>query len=349
MSDRDPPGAVEAEDRASASPSTPSSRQRFVEIDTLKTAGIVSVILIHSMRAPWDPRVSDTELALGAVTRFAVPAFLFCSGFLYATSKPIPWSVTRRRLKRVLVPYLVCSIAAQAWWLVQDQAHSLGTILDDLLLASSFGPYYYVFVHFFLVLLAPLFAILPRTALAVLTGLLLGSQGWLESRTGLILPVFWHIRNPLLWWGYFLLGWEIRIHYGEVRSFITAHRSLLTGILVLAVLGLSQIAMTGGETEWYRGATWLCIHAIIALVFVSTCGRKREPDTIAALSDASYAIYLLHLFFIYAIGGILQPDPGSFDLPVVAIEWSAGLFGSISLSALSRRVLGRRSRDIIGA
>lgn len=322
---------------------------RFVEIDTLKAAGILSVILIHALRAPWDPRVSSTEMALGAITRFAVPAFLFCSGFLYATTTPIDPRTILRRLRRVLVPYLTFSIAAQVWWFSQGQAHSPSGIVRDLLFGSSFGPYYYVFVHFFLVLFAPLFALLPRAALLVLTVLFLVAQGWLESRTGLILPIFWHIRDPLLWWGYFLLGWVIRLHYDDVRRFVTTWRGSLGGGLAVAVLACSWVAIMSEQSEWTRSAAWLDIHAILALLFVSTCDRKTAPRQIAALSDASFAIYLLHLFFIYAAETIVRPAAETFDLPVVVFYWSAGLFGSLGVIALSRRAFGPRSRDFIGA
>ena len=66
-----------------------SAAPRFVEIDALKVAGIVTVVLIHTIRAPWDPAVAPLELWIGHATRFGVPAFLFASGFLYATTSPV--------------------------------------------------------------------------------------------------------------------------------------------------------------------------------------------------------------------------------------------------------------------
>ena len=63
-----------------------SDTRRSPEIDALKVAGIVTVVLIHTMRAPWDPAVAPLEVWIGHATRFGVPAFLFASGFLYATA-----------------------------------------------------------------------------------------------------------------------------------------------------------------------------------------------------------------------------------------------------------------------
>jgi fucose 4-O-acetylase-like acetyltransferase len=325
------------------------ARTRFIEIDSLKAAGIIAVILIHSLRAPWDPRVSSTEVWLGIVTRFAVPGFLFCSGFLYATTKRISTQTVLRRLRRVLIPYLICSIAAQIWWFTTGQGHAFDAITQEILFGSSFGPFYYVFVHFFLVLFAPLLVLLPGTALAGLTALMLVGQGWLETRAGVLMPIFWHIRNPLLWWGYFLLGWTIRLHYDTVRRWIASQRGLLITAMALAVLTCTWVASAEIGSEWIRRASWLNIHSSLALIFVATCGRRSAPTPLAVLADATFAIYLLHLFFVYAAERLVQPSVNEFDILVIAAYWSAGLFGALGVISLARRLLGPRSRDVIGA
>ncbi len=330
-------------------PGSAGGPTRFLEIDSLKAAGILTVILIHSLRAPWDPRISSIELWLGIVTRFAVPGFLFCSGFLYSTTKRIAVPTVLRRLRRVLIPYLICSIGAQIWWFATGQGHAFDAIVKEILLGSSFGPFYYVFVHFFLVLFAPLFSLLPSAALAGLTTLMIVSQGWLETRAGFLMPVFWHIRDPLLWWGYFLLGWMIRLHHDTIRRWIGSHRGLLMIATGLAVLISTWFASAEVGGEWVRTAKWLNIHAILALIFVATCGRRSAPAPLAILADATFAIYLLHLFFVYAAERLVQPAVDEFDVLIVAGYWSAGLFGALGIVALARWLLGPRSRDIIGA
>jgi len=339
----------EAEEDPTSQPHSTSGPSRFAEIDFLKASGIVAVILIHSLRAPWDPGISSTELWLGTVTRFAVPGFLLCSGFLYATEKPITLRTVGRRLRRVLIPYLICSFGAQIWWVTRGQGHAFDEIVQDFLFGSSFGPFYYVFVHFFLVLFAPLFVLLPRFAIGSLTALLILSQGWFESRTSLSLPIFWQLRSPLLWWGYFMLGWLIRLHHDTVRQWITSRRSALMAILALAILACTGIANMENRTEWVRAAIWLDIYAILAFILVATIDRRSVPTLVGAISNASFAIYLLHLFFIYAAELLVRPPLREFDIFVVAGYWSAGLFGAFAVIVTLRALLGQRSRDIIGA
>ena len=79
------------------------------------------------------------------------------------------------------------------------------------------------------------------------------------------------------------------------------------------------------------------------------CGRHRTPAAIRVLADATFAIYLIHLFFIYAAEGIVTPAAKEFDVVVIAAYWSAGLVGSLAVIGLVRELLGPRSRDVIGA
>jgi fucose 4-O-acetylase-like acetyltransferase len=87
---------------------------RYPEIDVVKTAAILAVIVNHSLRPFLVPDVSEVEKMVLLATRFGVPAFLATSGFLYYSREPIPFGVVRRRLRRVVVPYCFVSLAAVA-------------------------------------------------------------------------------------------------------------------------------------------------------------------------------------------------------------------------------------------
>ncbi len=89
--------------------------QRYAEIDYLKVIGIFAVIFIHSVRPIWNPHASDIEQFLNQELRFAVPGFLFCSGFLYAHTRAFDWRVTFTRLRRIAIPYLVASAGAEIY------------------------------------------------------------------------------------------------------------------------------------------------------------------------------------------------------------------------------------------
>ena len=158
-----------------------TAKQRFVEIDALKTAGIATVVLIHCVRTPWDALISPLEVWLGHLTRFGVPTFLFASGFLYATDGHVSARLTLRRLRRILLPYLIVSLAAQGWWSLLDLPTEVRDFWPDLAFGSSMGPFYYVFVIVGLVIATPLVARLPRVALAALTVVMLAAQWYVDA------------------------------------------------------------------------------------------------------------------------------------------------------------------------
>jgi surface polysaccharide O-acyltransferase-like enzyme len=323
--------------------------RRFAEIDALKSIGIVTVVFIHSIRAPFDPTIPDLEIWLGHLTRFGVPAFLAASGFLYAAGVADAPRTTLRRLRRIAVPYLIASGVAQLWWAVQGLSTETGSWVADLLIGGSMGPYYYVFIIAGLVVVTPLFAWLPANAMAALALVLVAAQWYVDAASGMLVSFFWHLRNPLLWWGYFALGWLVRLHYDAVVAWIAPRRSGTTLVFGVLVVVLSAVSGLEGPRLLVRTAAWLNIYAICGLIFTAACGKERIPGVMRTLSDTTYPIYLLHMFFVLVASDLFPPRPHHATLLPILVPWAAGLLGSISVVAALRAALGKRSRDWIGA
>jgi surface polysaccharide O-acyltransferase-like enzyme len=321
--------------------------RRYVEIDVLKVVAVTTVVLIHGLRPPWHPELSSTELWLGHLTRFAVPAFLFASGFLYATRERVAAATTLRRLRRIGLPYLLASLGAQLWWLALGRESPGGSLALDLVFGSSFGPYYYVFVAALLVALTPAIPRLPARVLPALVMVLVLAQWAVDAAVAWPLPFYWHLRNPLLWWAYFAAGWLLHLHYEEVASWVVAHRRPLVVGLAGAVALLTAASGLPGPLLGVRSAAWAEVWAVLALLFALACGGRRSPAALRWMSDATYGVYLLHLFFLYAVQLLFPPGTGL--AAAILLPWAAGLGGSLALIAVLQRLLGRRSRDWIGA
>jgi surface polysaccharide O-acyltransferase-like enzyme len=327
----------------------PESKRRYLEVDALKSAGIVVVVLIHSMRSGFVPNLTSLERWIGIQTRFAVPAFLMVSGFLYATreSRGLPKMV--RRLRRILLPYLVASLLAQAWSRWTGRITPTDSLVMDFLLGSSFGPYYYVFVIVGLVFVTTVFARMGRWILPA--GLVLAAIQWLLETRFLDLGAgqYWQIRNPLLWWAYFLAGWGVRRNYDAIAAWIRP-RQVIVAVGLIVLVGTLSVLGFADAPEWaLRSAAWVNIYAISALIFTATTGLGSSPTLIRVLSDATYPTYLLHLFFVYEMARRF-PGPALQTHPLgVALSVFAGLFGSLAVIFLARKLLGRHSRDLIGA
>jgi fucose 4-O-acetylase-like acetyltransferase len=322
--------------------------RRLAEVDAVKAIGILTVVWIHTLGPIWSPEATSHTIWWTHVTRFAVPGFLAASGYLYATEGRVLGDVTGRRLVRILVPYAVGSLGAELFWWLRGLPR-WGELASDLAFGAAFGQYYYVPQIVLLVLLSPLLARLPGVALGLLTALAVVGQGLVESAAvGADLDLFWSIRNPLRWGAYFLVGWQLRLNRAALLAWLAPRRR---GVVVAAVLAAALCAgfpATHTSPAGPRLAAWLGVYATLTAIYATSAGRPAVPPGFRALSDATYAIYLLHLFFVIPLREALGPSL----VPEVARSlavWAGGLLGSLAAIALLRRLLGERARLLVGA
>jgi surface polysaccharide O-acyltransferase-like enzyme len=319
---------------------------RFLAVDGLKALGIMGVVWIHSARSPWDPGAVPLELWSARLAHFAVPGFLAASGFLYASATPASIETTRRRLVRLVVPYLVASLLAQLWWIGQGDGRAPLEGLRELLLGASFGPFYYIFQIVTLVLLAPFVAHLPVRALVPTTLALIVAQLFVNS---LDLPLFWALRIPLFSGGSFLLGWSIRRHHEALVALLESRRVAVCAALAAGAV-ICAWGMTLGLPEFGdRIFEWLYVNLVILLVFALGLGRNTTSQRLSQLSDATFAVFLFHLFFVYAVALVRPLAPGTFDAVGLSLHWMAGMAGALIWLAAARSILGVRSRLWVGA
>jgi surface polysaccharide O-acyltransferase-like enzyme len=327
---------------------------RYTEIDAIKAIGILSVVLIHSVLAPLPELQTPGERWLLAATRFAVPGFLLASGFLYSTGRAIPFEVTARRLRRVLLPYLVASAIAQTRRFLVGGPISLDTIAYDLLTGSSLNIYYYVFVLFWLILSAPLLARIPGRLLLLALPLLLAFQ--VADELGMFhLATTWAWRNPPRWGAYFLLGWLLRLHYFEWSRWVRVSTRWHGPTLALLVAA-AWIAMARLDQPLAGLAAWLHTYVILCSIVVFAGRPQWRSPILEWLSNATYPIYLYDLYFIWLATEMLSiwvpaaAHPGGGGIGAFLIcRWAAGMAGSLALIAVARWCAGSRSRQWIGA
>ena len=337
-------------------------------IDWIKAIGILSVVFIHCLPSFLDPGVSRADIWLHSMTGFAVPGFLFASGFLYASQRDQPWQVMlRRRLKRILIPYLVFSgltyvfpvstFSTRTTWINESLLgsgldSSWASILDSLAFGSAVGPYYYVFVIFWLTLATPLIALIPRSMFPFfVVGSIVIGWGFTGLYWGLY-SFFWWIRNPLHWLCFFAAGWWIYLHSERILQWIRSGRSKwVLGVGSLWTLAAVYLAIDQSGL-WSTFVRWVEIYLSIALIFIATAGRTQSSRVIRWLSDASYSIYLSHLFFLHALlslGSVAGSSAMGARMIRIFMDWSGAMAGSTGLLALSRLLLGpRRTRFWFG-
>jgi fucose 4-O-acetylase-like acetyltransferase len=322
------------------------SPRRF-EVDLVKAVGIVAVVLIHSVRPFFDPGVSAAELWLLSALQFAVPGFFAASGVLYASAERVGANLTRARLRRLLIPYLLASVAAQAFWvLFEGRALAPKRVLLDFVLGSSFGPFYYVFHAVLLVLAAPLLARLPARTLAAVTAaaLLAQAASWIVPEYR-----FYAVQNSLHWLAFFLAGWQLGRNDEAVARGLSQRRGAAVLAAGGAALLLSLHQPLGSGLRLAGALQWLVVACTLAVFLALGAGRETRSRLVRFLSDSTYTIYLFHLFFVYPLQRLLAPAPGAFEPLAIAPVWLAGLAGPLAIAAAGRALLGARSRTLLGS
>jgi fucose 4-O-acetylase-like acetyltransferase len=322
------------------------NRPRLHALDFLKAFAIVAVVFTHSGTAAWVKEGIDLVLTR-LWTPFHVPSFLFVSGYLYATRTAIGLSVVRRRLGRVLVPYVIASAVAVAVGVsAPDGVASFAYMLAT---GSAIGVYYYVFVLFCCIALLWPLSRLPVWAVAALWGVCVFFTVMQElypfrwsSRS-----IFWSIRDPLehFMLGYFLSGWLAALWHDHIVAFYTRHsRVLLVACVIGAVVGaLGNPTILKFGREWPRVLLSFSVIGLTAQLF-----HARPPGPIVRfLSEATLGLYLYHCIFQLVTASWMATWPLGLRIPAKA---AVGLFGATLLLLAARRLLGPdRARALAGA
>ncbi|HET9063146.1 MAG TPA: acyltransferase family protein, partial [Candidatus Binatia bacterium] len=257
--------------------------------------------------------------------------------------------VTTQRLRRLLVPYLIASLCAQAYRSVWPIPFVDDSLVSDLLFGASFGVYYYVFLLFWLILATPVIAQIPRPYAGLAVAVSMAATLVFQQMHNLVDPsglsIFWYQRNPLQVIGYFAVGWYARLNHAALVNWLVPRRRAVVAILSMAVIACAGLFLARVPQIAASRAHDVAIYFVIALIFAGFCGRVGTPPVVRTLSDASYAIYLFHPFFVFPLRQVFATGP----IWPIAASFCAGLTGALTIVAVARIVLRRYARPLLGA
>lgn len=314
-----------------------NSLLRFRSIDTdvlLRALAIAMVALNHAM-----PHGGDETGVAGGMT-----VLLMLSGYSFARfvmAEATPHDLRRGMWLFTLRIFVPSFIAVLFFFLVQREFN----LTELLFIRNWFNPerisifpvwYPQVIVQMGLMLLG--FFALPGVATGFLRRPLLGSAlVWLA---GLLIrmilpryvdtaPLLHHLPHLFLW--NFALGWVV--------FFLLAQRSLATQFAaVVAVLVSAYLVWTPGRLQF-----WALAVAGLALIWSL---RVRLPGALThvfgLISQATFAIFLLHRFVYALYGKLLTP------LPKGVLMWLLGLalcLGAWVVAAALSRAYHKLSRQ----
>jgi surface polysaccharide O-acyltransferase-like enzyme len=283
-----------------------SARKRNTEVDSLKGAAILTVVLIHVFRDG-----SPAGILINEVGRWAVPAFFMIQGYYLKRSVLQPWFQSSfRKIKRIYLPFLAWSAAYGIYFrLVDGEAF---TFLD-VLLGETAVHLFFVIHYMLFALLLPLLYRLPQQVrhcclwLMILSNFAVCLALELQRSYGIQFFTYDGI-NPVKWWGFVALGMLVSEHQ-EVADHLKRPRpAAVLSFCGLAALGALVPFWTDTVGYMYnRWSLWpLAIGCTVSLLMLFEKEGTPGREGLAYLGRRSFSIYLLHFIivhmFIYILG-----------------------------------------------
>lgn len=350
-----------------APPRLPSvnGRVRYPEIDLIKAVSIAAVVLTHSITNRFFRYGNSAEQMLAAWSGFAVPSFLFASGFLFDKSRRGTVALAGKLSRRIAAPYLVCSLVAMAWILAEAAYSGVpsrltpGRALLNLAIGNASGIYYFVFVIFYLYAFSLWLRKWPAPAVYLLfaveaVAFVAFRLGWL----GFLMPKgssFWLIlfRHPVVHLLPFLGGWIVSMHYDGLRRLIRRRSTRIMVLAVLAdlaVLAVIDAASVANVARPRAVPLLIQVHACVTLLGLLALGVRLQSDSrmILFLSSASYAIYLVHLPLVSLMHSLCRPLAHTAFPVRILVTWLPALAATALLVLVTKRLLKRYSLLAIG-
>lgn len=252
---------------------------------------------------------------------FAVPAFLFVSGYFAAYSTDMhrrarAWHIVLVRIKYLIIPYVLWSGMAFLGDFAVGDRYSGMHYVGSLLTGGASPPLYFVPVIIQCYLISPLIVpiaatrwklLLTLSAVAQLGYQLLSYPGalgynanWLEQ-AGRMLPN-WMFVGFFLW---FCLGIVARLHYRSVPDWLVrAKWHVLVATFVLFAVGLLEWELILYlSPEIWLGTARTFLDELYSLAFIALILSFRNVRfawcrQLNALGTKSYGIYLSHFLIL---------------------------------------------------
>ena len=311
------------------------------------------MVCIHAISATIDVTNSFLGFLLD-FTRFAVPGFFFAAGFLFDKKKYPTGQLIRKKLVRLLPPYLFCSLCFQ-FLNVPGLSVGLENIdarqfIYNLIFGDTLEIYYFVFVLFYLYAGSLVLRHVPDRWIMVMWGvsaLLLFSfvKGFVDGGPSFFLI----LRHPFLYLFAYLSGWVFSLNCEKTGSFLKKHRATVffSGI-VLTLMLLVFTRMDGKNFSSFPLLTQLYIYLCITLLLIAGMWTTKAQGAIRFVSTCSYGIYLLHFPIACACHSVYTKWPAEYSLIYVFISWCIGVAGSISIIFIIQKLSGRYSKYLVG-
>lgn len=274
------------------------------KIQILRALSIIAVVLIHTCPG------GSWQVVCRPFINFAVAMFIFLSGYLTRIENDDWMSFYKKRITRVLIPYVIWNVLYTL-----SKGGGVIAILSNLVTTKASPQLYYIFVYIQFVLLTPLLGKLVQSRYRWLgwfiapASTMIFKYYWLLSGNELnkYVAIMWDV-CCLGWFTYYylglLLGNKIKIcNYNvKILGMFCAFSILLQmaegyGWLQLGDVNCgTQIKLTSFLTST------ICI--LLAYKFLNDDTIRLKSKWLVLIGDYSFGIYLSHIMIMKVLAHI---------------------------------------------
>lgn len=248
---------------------------------------------------------------------FAIPAFLFVSGYFMAFATPrakrtVGWDVIWVRIRALLIPYLIWSVLVLLLAALEGRIDTPRGYLVRLLTGGANPAYYYIPLLIQYYLLAPLLIVWAKAhpwlllaGAALIQSLVQASYtpslwAWHIGAAGNYAELVpkWLFIVRIFW---FSLGIVTGFHLAKVKGFAMRYRhaflALLVGAFIVGVIEWQAIQQATGEPLLGQRETFVDTLYALAVLFCFIGFEKAAipwSRTLRRLGERSFGIYIVH-------------------------------------------------------
>jgi len=290
---------------------TKRDSQRMVWIDVVKIIAIYLVVVLHNSVYDKQPSIVDT--LEGAVVTTCVPLFIMISGALLLGKKESYPTFLKKRIKKVLIPWIAWTCIYMYWHVAFD--HYPVSSLSDLKYffeLTFLTQLWFLPLIFGLYLLTPMFRLFIQAAklrdIVYITFLWFFTISLLPLlHDSPALPLLQNPSNDLVrqvvyFSGYFLLG------YLFIKIKLSKHIILLS-LLSIAFVFLWIVFFKTGFVGFLSPAVVILTIACFTFIkkyFTDLNFSNKIVSIISTVGKATFGIYLIHQLVMWILKNEMQ-------------------------------------------
>jgi len=299
-------------------------KDRDLSFDAFRGVAIIAVVATHAI--PWQLYRDYTVLSYRQLLNFAVPAFLFISGYWLSKTSIKSWedykSFLLRRFSRILVPYLFWSLVFLGYEALKTNDVSVTQILYKLLTGGASFHFYFIIAIAQLYMLTPLFHYINRNIYGVIS-ILIFNIGTLLALYFSRAVHIWSVAATS-WIIFYEIG--LLVGNGDNKFPIPRKRHLfvLPAIFIsLFISGLEAIIILSRYDDWdlancpLKYSSFIYSACIIFGFLVLRERLKRWPRVLIVLGNYSFGIYLMHMIVLRGIAKVMRRIDAVYSFQVL--------------------------------